>query len=118
MSKVKIEVIEAAALKLLSEITMTMPTTSHKFILGSISTAVTMNNGQKIHELLGLVADHEGYVDLSMIKAMINGGFDASGGKLTFDLFKNQGGLISMFVKPVTLNISKEDIQKLLNEVE
>jgi hypothetical protein len=62
MSKVKKEVIEAAALKLLSDITMTMPTPTYKFLLGSISAVATMNNGQKIHEILGLVADNEGYV--------------------------------------------------------
>jgi hypothetical protein len=60
MSKVKKEVVEAAALKLLSDITMTMPTPTYKFLLGSISAVATMNNGQKIHEMLGLVADNEG----------------------------------------------------------
>ena len=118
MSKVKKEVIEAAALKLLSDITMTMPTPTYKFLLGSISAIATMNNGQKIHEILGLVADNEGYVDLDMLKAIINGGFDASGGKISMDLFKNQGGLLSMFVKPITLTITKDDIQKVMSEVE
>lgn len=118
MSKVKKEVIEAAALKLLSDITMTMPTPTYKFLLGSISAIATMNNGQKIHEILGLVADNEGYVDLDMLKAIIYGGFDASGGKLSMDLFKNQGGLLSMFVKPITLTITKDDIQKVMSEVE
>jgi hypothetical protein len=88
MSKVKKEVIEAAALKLLSDITMTMPTTTYKFILGSVSALATMNNGQKIHELLGLVADNDGYLDLDVIKAVVNGGFNASGGKISMDLFK------------------------------
>lgn len=118
MSKVKKEVIEAAALKLLSDITMTMPTPTYKFLLGSISALATMNNGQKIHEILGLVADNEGYVDLDMLKTIINGGFDASGGKISMDLFKNQGGLLSMFVKPITLTITKDDIQKVMSEVE
>lgn len=118
MSKVKKEVVEAAALKLLSDITMTMPTPTYKFLLGSISAIATMNNGQKIHEMLGLVADNEGYVDLDMLKTIINGGFDASGGKISMDLFKNQTGLLSMFVKPLTLTITKDDIQKILNEVE
>lgn len=118
MSKVKKEIIEAAALKLLSDITMTMPTPTYKFLLGSISAIATLNNGQKIHELLGLVADDTGYIDLSMVKSIINGGFNASGGKITMDLFNNQGGLMSMFVKPITLTITKEDIQKILNEVE
>ena len=118
MSKVKKEVIEAAALKLLSDITMTMPTPTYKFLLGSISAIATMNNGQKIHEILGLVADNEGYVDLDMLKAIIYGGFDASGGKISMELFKNQGGLLSMFVKPITLTITKDDIQKVMSEVE
>lgn len=118
MSKVKKEVIEAAALKLMSDITMTMPSTTYKFLLGSISALATMNNGQKIHEMLGLVADNEGYIDLDMLKAIVNGGFDASGGKISMDLFKNQTGLLSMFVKPLTLTITKDDIQKILNEVE
>lgn len=118
MSKVKKEVVEAAALKLMSDITMTMPSTTYKFLLGSISALATMNNGQKIHEMLGLVADNEGYIDLDMMKAIINGGFDASGGKISMDLFKNQTGLLSMFVKPLTLTITKDDIQKILNEVE
>lgn len=118
MSKVKKEVVEAAALKLLSDITMTMPTPTYKFLLGSISALATMNNGQKIHEMLGLVADNEGYIDLDMLKTIINGGFDASGGKISMDLFKNQTGLLSMFVKPLTLTITKDDIQKILNEVE
>ena len=118
MSKVKKEVVEAAALKLMSDITMTMPSTTYKFLLGSISALATMNNGQKIHEMLGLVADNEGYIDLDVIKAVVNGGFDASGGKISMDLFKNQTGLLSMFVKPLTLTITKDDIQKILNEVE
>ena len=118
MSKVKKEVIEAAVLKLLSDITMTMPTPTYKFLLGSISALATMNNGQKIHEILGLVADNEGYIDLSMLKTLINGGFDASGGKISMDLFKNQNSLMAMLVKPLTLTITKEDIQKILNEVE
>ena len=118
MSKVKKEVVEAAALKLMSDITMTMPSTTYKFLLGSISALATMNNGQKIHEMLGLVADNEGYIDLDIMKAIINGGFDASGGKISMDLFKNQTGLLSMFVKPLTLTITKDDIQKILNEVE
>lgn len=118
MSKVKKEVIEAAALKLLSDITMTMPTPTYKFLLGSISALATLNNGQKIHEMLGLVADKDGYIDLNMVKAVINGGFNASGGKISMDLFANQNGLMAMFVKPITLTITKEDIQKILTEVE
>jgi hypothetical protein len=110
MSKVKKEIVEAAILKLMADITMTMPTPTYKFLLGSISAIATMNNGQKIHEMLGLVADNDGYIDLDMLKTIVNGGFDASGGKISMDLFKNQTGLLSMFVKPLTLTITKDDI--------
>jgi phage tail sheath gpL-like len=110
MSKVKKEVVEAAALKLLANITATMPTPTYKFLLGSISALATINNGQKIHEMLGLVADNDGYIDVTMIKTLINGGFEASGGKITLDLFNNQNGLLSLFIKPLTLTITKDDI--------
>jgi hypothetical protein len=89
MSKVKKEIVEAGILKLLANITTTMPSPTYKFLLGSISAMATLNNGQKIHEMLGIVADNEGYIDLSTMKTIINSGFDASGGKITIDLFTN-----------------------------
>lgn len=65
-----------------------------------------------------MVADHEGYVDLSQVRAVIDGGFSASGGKISVDLFKKQTGLLSLLVSPLTLTISKQDIDELLDEVE
>lgn len=45
MSKVKKEIVEAAAIKLMTNITSTMPTTAYKFLLGSATALATMNNG-------------------------------------------------------------------------
>lgn len=118
MSKVKKEVIEAAIVKLLADITATMPTPTYKFLFGSAAALIAQNNSQKIAQILGLVADQDDYIDLDAIKIAINGGFNASDGKLSIDLFKNQTGLMSMLVKPLTLTITKEDIQKILNEID
>lgn len=52
------------------------------------------------------------------MKAIINGGFEASGGKLSIDLFKNNGGIISLLVRPITLTITKSDIDGLMHEIE
>lgn len=44
MSKVKKEVLEAAVVKLLAKITSTMPTPTYKFLLGSATALMTVNN--------------------------------------------------------------------------
>lgn len=118
MSKVKKDVIEAAVVKLMADITATMPTPAHKFLLGSMQAVAALNGGKALGQLLNSTADGEGYVDLDQVKAAVYGGFDAAGGKVSFDLFKSGGGLMSMFVKPVTLTVTKDDVAKLLAEVE
>lgn len=67
---------------------------------------------------MSLAADNEGFIDTDVIKTIVNGGFEASGGKVSIDLFKNTGGLMSMFVKPITLTITKKDIDGLISEIE
>lgn len=52
------------------------------------------------------------------MKAIINGGFEASGGKLSIDLFKSNGGIMSLLVRPITLTITKSDIDGLMHEIE
>lgn len=118
MSKVKKEVLEAAVLKLLAKITTTMPTPTYKFLLGSATALMTVNNRKKVDEMLCTVADADGYIDLDQVRAVIDGGFDASGGKISIDLFKKTSGLMSLLVSPLTLTISKQDIDELLAEVE
>lgn len=118
MSKVKKEVLEAAVVKLLAKITQTMPTTTYKFLLGSATALMSVSSQQKVDEMLGMVADAEGYVDLDQVRAVIDGGFNASGGKISIDLFKKTSGLMSLLVSPLTLTISKQDIDEQLAEVE
>lgn len=118
MGKVKKEIVEAAALKLLTNITSTMPSTTYKFLLGSMSALAALNKGKAIDQLLNFASDSEGFIDIDAMKAIINGGFEASGGKLSIDLFKNSGGIMSLLVKPITLTITKSDIDGLMREIE
>ena len=67
---------------------------------------------------MNFASDSEGFIDVDAMKAIINGGFEASGGKLSIDLFKNSGGIISLLVRPITLTITKSDIDGLMHEIE
>ena len=67
---------------------------------------------------MNFAADSEGFIDIDAMKTIINGGFEASGGKLSIDLFKNSGGIISLLVRPITLTITKSDIDGLMHEIE
>lgn len=67
---------------------------------------------------MNFASDSEGFIDIDAMKAIINGGFEASGGKLSIDLFKNSGGIMSLLVKPITLTITKSDIDGLMHEIE
>ena len=48
MGKVKKEIVEAAALKLLANITSTMPSTTYTFLLGSMSALAALDKGKAI----------------------------------------------------------------------
>ena len=67
---------------------------------------------------MNFASDSEGFIDVDAMKAIINGGFEASGGKLSIDLFKNSGGIVSLLVRPITLTITKSDIDGLMHEIE
>lgn len=67
---------------------------------------------------MNFASDSEGFIDIDAMKAIINSGFEASGGKLSIDLFKNSGGIISLLVRPITLTITKSDIDGLMHEIE
>lgn len=67
---------------------------------------------------MNFASDSEGFIDIDAMKAIINGGFEASGGKLSIDLFKNSGGIMSLLVRPITLTITKSDIDGLMHEIE
>ena len=67
---------------------------------------------------MNFASDSEGFIDVDAMKAIINGGFEASGGKLSIDLFKNSSGIVSLLVRPITLTITKSDIDGLMHEIE
>ena len=67
---------------------------------------------------MNFASDSEGFIDIDAMKAIINGGFEASGGKLSIDLFKSNGGIMSLLVRPITLTITKSDIDGLMHEIE
>lgn len=67
---------------------------------------------------MNFAADSEGFIDIDAMKAIINGGFEASGGKLSIDLFKSNSGIMSLLVRPITLTITKSDIDGLMHEIE
>ena len=118
MSKAKKEIIQAAAIKLLSNIVESMPNANYKFIMGSATALVAANASKYLDSMLTPLMDQDGYIDTSSIKTILDGGFNASGGKVSIDLFPANGGLLSLFVKPLTLTIPKEDIDALIDEIE
>lgn len=117
MSKVKKEIIEAAVIKLMTDITSTMPNNTYKFILGSATAFATMNSKHQLETMLNSIVDKDGLIDVDMLKNVINSGFTASNGQVQIELFRGNG-LLSMLLKPITVTINKSDIDKLFLEIE
>lgn len=118
MAKVKKEIIEAAMLKLVDNITATMPNTTYKFLLGGAAGILSLGGIEKIRGTISMFEDENGLIETQKIKQIYQSAFAASGGKLQIDLFNKPDSLLSMFVKPLTLTISQTDIDTLMNEVE
>ena len=114
--KVKKEIISAAVIKLLTNMTATMPTSTYKFLMGGMSAFATMKGLGKIEEMMSVITDENGLVDVDILQNMIQSAFTATGGNLQIDLF-NGNGLINMLVKPLKLNITMADIEPILAEV-
>lgn len=114
--KVKKEIISAAIVKLLTNMTTTMPNSTYKFLMGGMSAFATMKGLGKIEEMMDVITDENGLVDVDMLQNMIQSAFTAAGGTLTIDLF-NGNGLMSMIVKPLKLNITPADIDPILAEI-
>ena len=114
--KVKKEIVSAAIVKLLTNITATMPTSTYKFLMGGMSAFATMKGLGKIEEMMDVITDLDGLVDIDVLQNMIASAFTASGGTLQIDLF-NGNGLMSMIVKPLKLNITMADIEPLMAEI-
>lgn len=114
--KVKKEIVSAAIVKLLTNITATMPTSTYKFLMGGMSAFATMKGLGKIEEMMDVITDLDGLVDIDVLQNMIASAFTASGGTLQIDLF-NGNGLMSMIVKPLKLNITMADIEPIMAEI-
>ena len=114
--KAKKETVEAAILTLVNQITETMPGTMYKFLLGGATAFATLKSNDKIRKILDHVSDESGLVDVDLLEKMIDGAFKASDGKVQLELF-NKPGLLNMFVKPITLTITREDVNKILDGI-
>lgn len=118
MAKVKPEIIEAAIVKLIDNITSTMPNTTYKFILGGAAGMLGISNLEKLKSMILTFQDEHGLIDTDKIRATYDAAFKAAGGKLSIELFNKPESLLTLFVKPLTLTISKQDIDELMNDVE
>lgn len=114
--KVKKEIISAAIVKLLTNMTATMPTSTYKFLMGGMSAFATMKGLGKVEEMMGVITDENGLVDVDLLQNMLQSAFTAAGGTLSIELF-NGNGLMSMIVKPLKLNITPADIDPILAEI-
>lgn len=118
MAKVKKEIMDAALIKLLDRINTTMPNNTYKFLLGGATGLMSIAGLEKINQALDAFADANGLIETEHIKTIYSEAFRASDGKLQIDLFNNPNGLLSLFVKPLTVTITKDDIDEIMKEVE
>ena len=65
--KVKKEIISAAIVKLLTNMTTTMPNSTYKFLMGGMSAFATMKGLGKIEEMMDVITDENGLVDVDML---------------------------------------------------
>jgi hypothetical protein len=110
MAKVKKEIIEAAMLKLVDNITATMPNTTYKFLLGGAAGLLSLSGIDKLKNAINMFQDENGLIETQNIKQIYQSAFTASGGKVQIELFNKPDSLLTLFVKPITLTISQQDI--------
>ena len=68
MAKVKKEIIEAAMLKLIDNITSTMPNTTYKFLLGGAAGILSLGGLDKLKGAITMFQDENGLVETQNIK--------------------------------------------------
>lgn len=121
MAKVKKEIVEAALIKFVYDIGNTMPKSLYKFILGGTLGLISITNNDKLkttfNNFLNAFQDEDGLIDTSKLQCVYEQAFKASDGKIQIELFNKSDSLLSLFVKPVTLTITKQDFDKILNEI-
>ena len=68
MAKVKKEIIEAAMLKLIDNITSTMPNTAYKFLLGGAAGLLSLGGLDKLKGTITMFQDENGLIETHNIK--------------------------------------------------
>lgn len=118
MAKVKKETIQAALVCLVDRINQTMPSPVYKFMIGGAAGLLGAAGMGRINDALSMVTDERGLVDTEALRGIYTQAFKASGGKLQLELFNKPGSLVNMFVKPITLTITLEDIEQIMRDAE
>lgn len=118
MAKVKKETVEAAILAFINKINTTMPNSMYKFIIGGATGLMSIGNIQKLYDALNFVSDENGFVDTNKLRVLYESAFKASNNKLQIELFNKPNSILSMFVKPLTLTITKDDIDRIMVDIE
>lgn len=109
--KVKMIDMEEGALRFFREVIATMPTTGHKF-LGGLMAGTQVN---AVENALRGFADEDGNIDTDAMRKVIQAGFSASGDKVSFTISDPR---LSWLVKPVTVTITPQDLEKTIASVE
>lgn len=121
MAKVKKEIVEAALIKFVYDVGNTMPKSLYKFILGGSLGLFSVANNDKLktvfNNFVNAFQDENGLIDTSKLQYVYEQAFKASDGKIQIELFNKPDSLLSLFVKPITLTITKQDFDKVLAEI-
>lgn len=118
MAKVKKETIQAALVCLVDRINSTMPSPVYKFMIGGATGLLSATGMGRINEALSVVTDERGLVDTEALRGIYTQAFKAAGGKLQLELFNKPGSLVNLFVKPITLTITLDDIEQIMRDAE
>jgi len=87
-----------------------MPNSTYKFLLGGAAGLMSMLGFNKIREAIKQMSDKDGLIETCQLRTIYDSAFKAAGNKLSIELFNKPDSLLSLLVKPVTVTITKEDI--------
>ena len=73
--KVKKEIVSAALVKLLTNMTTSMPNSVYKFLMGGMSAFAAMKGLDKVQSMLDIITDENGLVDIDILQNMIQSAF-------------------------------------------
>jgi hypothetical protein len=102
--KVSVADFEIHLASFFKDVASAMPSSVHKFAIGAFATA----NAKRIENALVDVSDAEGMIDLDKAKALVDGGFSASGDVLALTI----PGVPILGLPSVNFKLSKADADK------